>query len=212
MNIMKFDKPDEFLNEEFIFAFCKHYKYLFKNFDKKGEEDFKYSLKIEIELVKKYPQVKALYASLTEALAKEKLRKSESDISRNKKENTSRKGRREIKKHEKEALAKYNLIVAGKLFSFYKLIRDYTVLGGILELAFRIALLLPVTSADCERSFSNLKRIKTYLRSSLGMEKTSMYASISIHSKIAKALDRQEIVKSFANKTTRRSDFGYTSL
>lgn len=41
-------------------------------------------------------------------------------------------------------------------------------------------LVLPTTTASCERSFSGLRRVKTYLRSSMGQERlNSMIVSIA---------------------------------
>ena len=40
---------------------------------------------------------------------------------------------------------------------------------------------LPVTSAECERSFSTLKRLKTYLRSTMTTERQSGLAMMNIN-------------------------------
>ncbi|XP_045480925.1 zinc finger MYM-type protein 1-like [Harmonia axyridis] len=49
-----------------------------------------------------------------------------------------------------------------------------------LDTALRIFLTLPVTTATCELSFSKLKLVKTYLRSSIGQERLANLAIISI--------------------------------
>ena len=53
---------------------------------------------------------------------------------------------------------------------------------------------LPVSTATAERSFSTLKRIKTYLRNSMGDSRLSGLALLSIHREIevnpAEVLDR----------------------
>ena len=48
------------------------------------------------------------------------------------------------------------------------------------KIAFRIFLTMPVTVASCERSFSKLKLVKTYLRSSIGQERLSNLSIVSI--------------------------------
>ena len=45
----------------------------------------------------------------------------------------------------------------------------------------RILWTLPVTSAECKRSFSTLKRLKTYLRSTMNTERQSGLAVMNIH-------------------------------
>ena len=52
-----------------------------------------------------------------------------------------------------------------------------------------IALTIPVRTASCERSFSIMRQIKSYLRNSMGDERLSNLAVLSIESKIAKGLD-----------------------
>lgn len=45
----------------------------------------------------------------------------------------------------------------------------------------KVVTTLPVTTASVESSFSTMKRIKTYLRSSTGNERLSALAVLSIH-------------------------------
>ena len=68
-----------------------------------------------------------------------------------------------------------------------------------------IAVTLPVTSAACERSFSCLKLLKTYLRNSSGNNRTSNLAVISINSRRAKQLNIDDVINTFAaNHQNRR--------
>ena len=68
-----------------------------------------------------------------------------------------------------------------------------------------IAVTLPVTSASCERSFSALKIIKTYLRSTSGNERTSNIAVLSINEERTKQLNVDTIINAFAaNHNNRR--------
>ena len=67
----------------------------------------------------------------------------------------------------------------------------------------QISLTICVSSAQCERSFSALKRIKTYLRSTMKEQRLVDLASLSIECDISKHLDINEIIDSFASKNRR---------
>ena len=61
---------------------------------------------------------------------------------------------------------------------------------------------IPVTSAECERSFSRLRLIKTYLRSTIGEERLNGLAMIFIHRDIK--IDKEEVIDNFARSNPRR--------
>ena len=60
-----------------------------------------------------------------------------------------------------------------------------------LWIALRVSLTLPVTVASAERSFSKLKLIKTYLRSTMTQERLSGLAVISINHQLANQIFKQ---------------------
>jgi len=66
-------------------------------------------------------------------------------------------------------------------------------------------LTIPVTVASAERSFSKLKLIKTYLRSSMSNERLSSMAILSIEDKAAADLDKAAIIYRFASSKLKRS-------
>lgn len=68
----------------------------------------------------------------------------------------------------------------------------------------KIAVVLPVTSASCERSFSSLRLIKTYLWSTMTERRLSSLAVLSIESKRTKALDLDKFIKRFAEQHGNR--------
>ena len=76
-----------------------------------------------------------------------------------------------------------------------------------LWVALRIACTLPVTVASAERSFSKLKLIKTYLRSSMGQERLSGLAIISINHEVGKDVLYEDIIDDFASKKARKQSF-----
>jgi len=54
---------------------------------------------------------------------------------------------------------------------------------------YQVALTLPVSTASCERSFSCAKRVKTYLRTSMGDARFSSLGMMSIESDLTQAAD-----------------------
>lgn len=73
--------------------------------------------------------------------------------------------------------------------------------------ALRIAVTLPVTVAEAERSFSKLRLIKTYLRSTMSQERLSSLAIISINHATAEKISYDDIIDDFAARKTRRVKF-----
>lgn len=73
-----------------------------------------------------------------------------------------------------------------------------------MEVALRISLTMPVTTASCERSISKLKLIKNYLRSTMGQERLSNLAILSIEQEIASKMDYTSIIEEFASKKARK--------
>ena len=73
--------------------------------------------------------------------------------------------------------------------------------------ALRIGLTLPVTVAEAERSFSKLKLIKTYLRSTMAQERLSGLAIISINHKISNQISYNDAIDDFASKKARKVKF-----
>lgn len=74
-------------------------------------------------------------------------------------------------------------------------------------IALRILLTLPVTVASGERSFSKLKLIKTYLRSTMVQDRLSGLAMIAIEHELAEQLNDVDVVKDFANTKARKCNF-----
>ena len=68
-----------------------------------------------------------------------------------------------------------------------------------------IGVTIPVSSAACERTFSCLRRLKTYLRNKMSDERLVHLAIINIERETAKSLDTSKIVDEFdaAHKNRR---------
>ena len=63
---------------------------------------------------------------------------------------------------------------------------------------------LPITSAEAERSFSLLGRLKTHLRSRMTEARLSSLALMSMHYDICVDLKRQDVAKEFIKDHPRR--------
>ena len=70
--------------------------------------------------------------------------------------------------------------------------------------AFRIYLSILGTSCEGKRSFFVLKRVKNYLRSTMGQAKLSALSLLSIESELLKNLDIDDIIIDFAHKKSRK--------
>lgn len=64
---------------------------------------------------------------------------------------------------------------------------------------------LPVSTSTAERSFSTMKRLKTYLRNSMSENRLNGLASMNIHREVQ--IDPDEIINALATKKNRRLDF-----
>ena len=62
-----------------------------------------------------------------------------------------------------------------------------------------IGVTIPVSSAPCERTFSCMRHIKTYLRNSMCNERLSNLSIMFIEKKIAKSLDINDVIERFAS-------------
>ena len=73
-----------------------------------------------------------------------------------------------------------------------------------LDIALRIALSTPATNCSGERSFSCLKRVKNYQRSSLSQEKMNSLALLYIEAEIMNTINYDDIINDFAIKKARK--------
>jgi hypothetical protein len=66
-------------------------------------------------------------------------------------------------------------------------------------IAYRILLTIHVTVASAERSFSKLKLIKSYLRSTMSQERLNGLAILSIEKKMLENLEYKNLIRNFAS-------------
>ena len=75
-----------------------------------------------------------------------------------------------------------------------------------IEIAIRMFLAIPVRVASCERSFSKLKLIKNYLRSTMDNGRLSNLLTILIDYRLANTLNYDELIDNFAALKARKVD------
>ena len=78
----------------------------------------------------------------------------------------------------------------------------YKVTFPNIVVAFQVLATLPVTSCNCERSISALRRLKTYLRSTMKKERLKNLTLLHVHHNIP--IDIEKITETFARKHPRR--------
>ena len=69
----------------------------------------------------------------------------------------------------------------------------------------KLFLTISVTSATAERSFSKLKLIKNYLRSTMTQQRLSNLSVLSIENEIMRSLDIDMLIDKLVQKNARRS-------
>jgi hypothetical protein len=74
-------------------------------------------------------------------------------------------------------------------------------------IAYKILLTIPVTVASAERTFSKLKLIKSYLRSTMSQERLSGLAILSIEKNILEKIDYKILINNFVSKRARKMKF-----
>jgi hypothetical protein len=91
-----------------------------------------------------------------------------------------------------------NKIEITNLMNFVDLLEKYKIVFNETYKMAIISITIPVSSAGCERTFSCLRRLKTYMRNKMTDERLSNLSMMSIEKKIAKSLDLEEVVDKFA--------------
>lgn len=71
----------------------------------------------------------------------------------------------------------------------------------------RIVLTVPVTTATAERTFSVLRRLKTFLRSSMGQPKLNHVLLLHVHKGRTDNIHLSKIAKEFASVNERRKHY-----
>ena len=72
------------------------------------------------------------------------------------------------------------------------------------DICLRMYLTLPIANCSGERSFSLLKRVKTYRRATVTDKKLNAFALLAIENGFTTALDFEDIIEDFASSKLRR--------
>ncbi len=75
----------------------------------------------------------------------------------------------------------------------------------------KIIITTPMTTAESERCFSTLKRIKTFLRNTMTQDRLNALAMLSIEKKLVKDIPdfNTKVIEKFVNQKERRAKFLY---
>lgn len=98
-------------------------------------------------------------------------------------------------------------ISLSELFSLIIVEKNLQSIFPYLEIVLRIFLSTPATNCTAERSFSTLKRVKNYLRSTTSDKRLNSLAIMAIESDIVRELDFEKIIDLFANQKSRKKKF-----
>ena len=69
----------------------------------------------------------------------------------------------------------------------------------------KMLLVVPATSATAERSFSTMKRVKSYLRSAMGQERLNDLCLLSVYKEQVAQLNVDSLVEEFSHLNVYRS-------
>lgn len=70
----------------------------------------------------------------------------------------------------------------------------------------RLLLVRSVSSSECERSFSSLRRLKTWLRSTMTQTRLNAVAILHVHQQMTDNIDVSEIAEAFTKKNASRAN------
>ncbi|XP_028036882.1 uncharacterized protein LOC114247982 [Bombyx mandarina] len=89
-----------------------------------------------------------------------------------------------------------------------KFIQQYRLENSVpnIVILLRIFLTISISVASCERSFSKLKLIKNYLRSTMSQSRLQNLAILSIEQEITKNINFESIIHDFSSMKARRVD------
>ena len=74
---------------------------------------------------------------------------------------------------------------------------NYSDLLSEIATVLKLILLLPATNAQSERVFSSLRRVKTYLRNSMGQGRLNHVMFMNVHKEETKKVSLEEVAEEF---------------
>ena len=91
-----------------------------------------------------------------------------------------------------------------KYFSFHS--SSQTDLMSQVSRLMQSVLVMPATNASSERSFSALRRVKSYLRCTMGQERLNYLMLLHVHNDKTDKLDLKSILNDFVQDSVHRSN------
>ena len=76
-----------------------------------------------------------------------------------------------------------------------------------LHILIKLYLTVPLSNASAERSFSALRRIKSYMRNRLNQEHLNHFMLLNVHKKLTDSIDLNLVAKTFVQRNERRINF-----
>jgi len=107
---------------------------------------------------------------------------------------------------KKKGLEDGNSESARKLLQLLKKLSIQDIFPNV-EIILRVYLTMSVTNASGERSFSALKRVKNYLRSSLKQDTLNALSLLYIENDILGSVVFEDTIKKFSEAKARKQDF-----
>ena len=90
-----------------------------------------------------------------------------------------------------------NLTLDGCVQALKKMVPEMRAMFPNVESLVRLLIVNPASSATAERSFSALRRLKTYLRATCGQQQLNNLALCYVHKDIMDTLDVNKLMKDF---------------
>jgi hypothetical protein len=72
------------------------------------------------------------------------------------------------------------------------------------SIAYRVLLAIPVTVSSAERSYSKLKLLKSYMRTTMTQQRLNDLATISLESEMLEKISYEDIIEDFISKNPKR--------
>jgi hypothetical protein len=74
------------------------------------------------------------------------------------------------------------------------------------SIAYRVLLTIPMTFASAEQSFSKLKLLKSYLRSTMTQQRLTDLATIALENGLLDKIEYEHIIEEFISMNTKRME------
>jgi hypothetical protein len=89
-------------------------------------------------------------------------------------------------------------------YHIYRAVKEMSCTFPNIEILLKIFLTIPLSNASGEKSFSVLKRVKNYLRNTMGEERQNNLAILYIEHEILNRIDTDKIIDDFTRNKARR--------